>query len=116
MQISTEKDITPAAATWLRERAGLSQAAFWASVGVNAPSGCRYESGRSIPRSVRILVLMHYVAGLPIDATAPDMLAQLQRLAQLHQIDRAGGQQQITSNITAALALVHEAAGMLSTL
>lgn len=113
MQIATEKDITPAVATWLRGQAGLSQAAFWAGVGVNAPSGSRYESGRTIPRPVRILVLLKYAAGLPFDIKAPDGLVQIQRLAQLDKIERAGGAEQIEENLIAALALMKEAAGKL---
>lgn len=85
MEIATEKDITGEAAYVLRKRLKLTQAAFWASVGMTQASGCRYEADRSrkIPRPTRILMFVRYVAELEIDATTPEGVARLFNLAQL---------------------------------
>lgn len=110
MQIHTEKDITPAAARALREREGLSQAAFWTPLGITAASGWRYEGGRSINKPVRTLVFMRYVAGLPIDASTQSGAALILRVGQLHQIDLAGGVEKMSADTIEALGLLQQAA------
>ena len=61
------------AARAIRKRLGLGQAAFWSRVGVTQSAGSRYESGRSIPRPVVILMKLAYGT----DAEARAMLQKL---------------------------------------
>ena len=79
----TEKDITGQVAKELRERAGLSQAAFWNPVGVQQSVACRYEQGGRVPKSVRILIVARYVSGVVIDAATPSGVADLARLGEI---------------------------------
>jgi len=44
----------------LRKRHGMKQADFWARIGVSQSGGCRYESGRRIPRPVLLLIDIAY--------------------------------------------------------
>jgi hypothetical protein len=81
MHISTEKEIDGAAARRLRGE--MSQRAFWQAVHVPQPVGCRYEAGRRIPTAVRVLLFLRYVAGLTIDASTPEGVAEIMRLAKL---------------------------------
>ena len=77
----TESEITGPIARTLREGLGLTQPAFWNPVGVKQSVGCRYEVDTPIPASVRILLVARYVAGLTIDATTAEGVADLQQLA-----------------------------------
>lgn len=43
-----------------RRKHGLNQIEFWHPVGVTQSGGSRYESGRSIPRPVQVLLHMTY--------------------------------------------------------
>ncbi|MCK2127742.1 XRE family transcriptional regulator [Thauera aromatica] len=43
-----------------RRKYGLNQIEFWGPVGVTQSGGSRYESGRSIPRPVQVLLHMTY--------------------------------------------------------
>lgn len=43
-----------------RRKHGLNQIEFWNPVGVTQSGGSRYESGRSIPRPVQVLLHMTY--------------------------------------------------------
>lgn len=45
-------------ATRLLRRARQSQAQFWGNLGVTQSGGSRYESGRSIPTPVRLLIML----------------------------------------------------------
>ncbi len=76
----TEKDITGVVARTLREKAGLTQTAFWEPLGVKQSVGCRYESDIAIPQAVRILLVAHYVSGVKIDAATHDGVAELAQL------------------------------------
>lgn len=76
----TEKDITGAMARTIREKAGLTQTAFWEPLGVKQSVGCKYEQDVSIPRSVRILLVAHYVSGFKIDAKTQEGVEELSRL------------------------------------
>lgn len=69
MDITTEKDITPDVARKLREKAGLTQKAFWEAVGSTQSSGHWFETGKrqGIPRPIRILIFQRYVAGIDLD-------------------------------------------------
>ena len=56
-----------------RRKHGLNQSQFWGRVGVTQSGGSRYESGRSIPRTVQILMHLSYGK----DKAAADMLEWL---------------------------------------
>lgn len=45
----------------LRKKLQLNQTDFWGAVNVNQSTGCRYESGRPIPKPVLTLLQIHYV-------------------------------------------------------
>lgn len=82
MEITNEGQVTGAAAKRLRERAGLSQKAFWGAYAVTQPGGCRYERGLfEIPTPVRRLIFVEHVLGLKIDASTDEHAAELARLA-----------------------------------
>lgn len=83
MEIKTESDVTGDVAKGLRKAAGLTQVAFWGSVGVTQTAGCKYEAGYAVPRPVRILVFAAYVAGLRIDASTAEGAERLARLGRL---------------------------------
>ena len=51
----------------LRQACGMSQAAFWAKIGVTQSGGSRFENGRRMPAPVAVLVDLVHVRG--IDAT-----------------------------------------------
>jgi DNA-binding transcriptional regulator YiaG len=44
----------------LRQKLGLTQADFWAALGVSQSTGCRYEAGRKLPRPVQRLYMLTY--------------------------------------------------------
>ena len=50
-----------------RESLGLNQSEFWSRVLVTQSGGSRYESGRSIPRSVKSLLIFAYGKQTEID-------------------------------------------------
>ncbi len=56
-----------------RKKLGLNQSAFWSQIHVTQSGGSRYESGRSIPKPVQ--VLLHLAYGTT--KQAQDMLAWL---------------------------------------
>ncbi len=59
--MSTNFDtITGAQALDIRRERGLNQLQFWAPLGVTQSGGSRYESGRSIPKPVRLLLAIAY--------------------------------------------------------
>lgn len=74
MDITTENDITPEAAKQLRMASGLTQRAFWTSVGSNQASGHWFEVGKrkSIPRPIRTLIFLRYVAKIDLDVSTPE--------------------------------------------
>ncbi len=43
----------------IRKATGLNQNDFWSRYGVTQSGGSRYESGRSIPMPLRILLQLH---------------------------------------------------------
>lgn len=75
MEIKNEDAFTGECARLLRERKGMSQGKFWGAIGVSITTGCAYETGKTaeIPRPVRRLLYLQYVAGIPTDATADDL-------------------------------------------
>jgi predicted transcriptional regulator len=42
-----------------RNKLGINQTVFWQRYGVTQSAGSRYESGRSIPKPLRLLVRLH---------------------------------------------------------
>lgn len=74
MNIRTEHDITPETAKHLRAQSGLNQREFWTSVCSNQSSGHWFEGGKrkTIPRPIRALIFLRYVAKLPIDVSSPE--------------------------------------------
>ncbi|AOJ09626.1 hypothetical protein WS71_20115 [Burkholderia mayonis] len=74
MKIAAECDITPSAAADLRKTLGLTQRQFWGSVGSSQESGHWFETGRrkGIPRPIRILIFLRYIAKLEFDVSTPD--------------------------------------------
>ena len=45
----------------IRKEAGLNQSQFWGSIGVTQSAGSRYETGRALPKPVKLLVDLVYV-------------------------------------------------------
>ncbi|MCL4759548.1 MAG: helix-turn-helix domain-containing protein [Rhodocyclaceae bacterium] len=43
-----------------RRELGLNQTNFWQPIGVTQSGGCRYESGRSIPAPVQLVLHLTY--------------------------------------------------------
>lgn len=52
----------------LREASGENQGVFWKRFGVTQSGGSRYESGRTIPLPIRLLI-QAWIDGLLDDAT-----------------------------------------------
>lgn len=60
----------------LRKALGLNQSVFWAKLGVSQSGGCRYESGRALPRPVLHLYRLVYIQGIDLTTLrADDVLA-----------------------------------------
>jgi predicted transcriptional regulator len=43
-----------------RKKLGLNQTAFWERVNITQSGGCRYETGRNIPKPVQLLLQIAY--------------------------------------------------------
>ncbi|WP_240498748.1 helix-turn-helix domain-containing protein [Thauera propionica] len=56
-----------------RKTLGLNQSQFWSPLGVTQSGGSRYESGRSIPKAVQMLLHMAYGT----EKQAQDLLGEL---------------------------------------
>ncbi len=54
---AAQKEINAVA---VRKKLGMNQGEFWSRVGVTQSGGSRYESGRAIPKPVRILLVLAY--------------------------------------------------------
>jgi transcriptional regulator with XRE-family HTH domain len=52
--------ITGEQARLMRQKSGANQSDFWKQLGVTQSGGSRYESGRSIPAPVRLLLALRY--------------------------------------------------------
>lgn len=82
MQI-TENEITGKEAKAIRERLGMTQRQFWKPLRVAQSVASRYESnlnGVEIPASVKTLLIATHVAGMTIDATSKEGVAELMRM------------------------------------
>lgn len=55
-------EVTGAVALKLRTRLNQNQAVFWNRLGVTQSGGSRYEGGRPIPKPVKILFYLTYMA------------------------------------------------------
>jgi transcriptional regulator with XRE-family HTH domain len=99
MNIDHEDCITGEVARALRKAAKLTQREFWLGIGVNQTSGCRYETDKfareHIPRPVRILLLLKYVIGVPIDLSNANWRVELTKLAQLSKSASTNAQQPV---------------------
>lgn len=85
----TEKQVTADVARAMRESLGLSQSAFWEPLGVLQSVGCKYEQDVKIPRSVRILLVTTYGAGLKLDTATPEGVEAIEKLAALQNVGNA---------------------------
>ncbi|MGX0133059.1 hypothetical protein [Cupriavidus metallidurans] len=81
---TTEADITPQIARELRKASGLTQRNFWQDVGSNQASGHWFENDKrkSIPRPIRILIFLRYIAGIDVNVSTPDQAAKVVRVGQ----------------------------------
>ena len=50
----------PAAIRAFRKKHGMNQMEFWAPLGITQSGGSRYETGRNIPETVRLLLHFAY--------------------------------------------------------
>lgn len=115
MNIKTEQQIDGAAAKYLREKAGMSQKAFWGEFGMTQSGGCRYENGSPMPKTIRTMIFMKHVAGLSIDATTDDGAEALFRLAKLQASERADEKAAIGEKLQTVIGHVQSAANVLQT-
>lgn len=115
MNITTEQQINGAAAKFFREKAGLSQRAFWKAFGMTQSCGCRYECGSVMPKPIRTLIFLTYVAGLQIDASTEEGAAALIRLGKLQASERADEKAAIGEKLQAVIGHVKSAADVLQT-
>lgn len=69
----------------LRDRLGMRQCDFWKRILVTQSGGSRYETGRTIPRQV--LLLIHLTYGETKDAER--LLKELRNGKSLEKLDRA---------------------------
>jgi len=60
IKLPTLKFASPDAVRALRLKTGLNQSAFWGRVGVTQSGGSRFETARSLPRPVLILLTITY--------------------------------------------------------
>lgn len=56
----------------LRIQLGLTQADFWAPVGISQSGGSRYESGRKLPAATSALLHLVHIEGLTINELKGD--------------------------------------------
>jgi len=82
MNLKVESDITPDVARQLRADANLTQREFWSSVGSNQASGHWFEVGKRkrIPKPIRMLIFLRYVAKFEIEVDNPSTAAVLVRV------------------------------------
>jgi len=83
-RVNTEADITPEVARDLREASGLTQRNFWQDVGSNQASGHWFENGKrkSIPRPIRILIFLRYIAGIDVNVSTAEQATKVVRVGQ----------------------------------
>ena len=113
-QIRTEQDVTGEAAKALRESCGLSQKAFWSVVGLTQSGGCRYERGNRLPKPIRILLFITYVAELKIDASTPTGADELCKLASMQAAGLRPNVIRMGEKLVEAKSHINKAAGALA--
>jgi transcriptional regulator with XRE-family HTH domain len=59
---------TPEKIQQFRKMMGMNQAEFWGRVNVTQSGGSRYESGRSIPKAVQVLLTIAYGSSVQAEA------------------------------------------------
>ena len=59
----------------LRSKLGLNQSEFWSRISVTQSGGSRYESGRNLPKPVRLLLNLAYAP----EKQAMDILKKLRQ-------------------------------------
>lgn len=64
----------------MREDLGLNQTEFWSKIGMTQSAGSRYESGRTIPKPVVMLLMLVYET----DEIAESLLANLRNRRHTH--------------------------------
>lgn len=57
----------PVNLTEFRKKQGLNQSDFWSRYGVTQSGGSRFESGRNLPDSLKILVRLHLSGAISDD-------------------------------------------------
>lgn len=113
-EIRTEQDVTGAAARSMRESCGLSQKAFWSAVGLTQSGGCRYERGNRLPKPIRILLFITYVARLKIDASSPAGADELCKLASMQAAGLRPNIARMGEKLVEAKSHINKAAGALA--
>lgn len=116
MNIRTEQQITGAVAKALREQAGESQTTFWKSVGLTQSGGSRYEGGQTIPKPIRMLVFIRYVAGLKINPSTPEGAKQILELANIKASELSADKAKIGQTLNVVMKHVKDASKELSTI
>lgn len=82
--ITTAKDVTGKLACKVRIEQGESQRVFWERFGVTKGTGWLYENeSYEIPKTVKELFFIKYIAGINFNATTVDGAKQLRKLGQL---------------------------------
>lgn len=109
MELKTEKDITGSVAKAMREQLALSQSEFWGAVCVPISTGCAYETGKTaeIPKPVRRLLYLQYVAGLPTDSSASELKTLARDIQTSRQASRA--MRKVVSHIDDAMVILGNA-------
>lgn len=77
-EIEQVKSIDDITADWIvakREADGLGPEEFWGPIRVKRGSAHRYEKGCLIPEHVRMLIYLHHVIGIPLNAEHQDLSA-----------------------------------------
>lgn len=116
MEIKTEKDVTGDAAKFLRLQAGENQKTFWSSIGLTQSGGSRYESGQRIPKPVRMLIFLRYVAGLKLDLSSLEGAAQIVRIANLQASELAPHKEKIGEKLNTAMKSIRHASNTLQSI
>ncbi len=81
MKLQTDSEIDGPAAKRLRAESGMGQRKFWARIGVSQTTGHYYEGGRRIPKPVRTLLFLNYVAGIDVDTGSIEGAERARQLA-----------------------------------
>lgn len=114
MEIKTANDLDQDAVKRIRKQLGMTQEAFWVPLGITQAAGCKYENGWTIPKPIRILVFLNYVAGLRTDAFTRDGVASLMRLSRLQASEAAAEAEKLGATMTEAMSAMRQASKLLA--